>query len=1598
MIFCLSCAIILSIKLGACCSQAKRGVMAVALVDELAIKDNLTGRALKDIYIEVELVDGSRKFVPLTKIQDVDSKILMDEEETTDRSLALNRFISSPANWYVNGKEIRRAVSLKPMIATTIVSTSADNPSAYGMKQMLGLTKIDAQTYGENTKLFVKLDGDRDFVLINAKDVFVFKNGTSKLLSQLDETELANLSSADLYYNSRKILTLDQSKFDDKVIEQEGVAVTRDSSGHYSYVLHSFELNEDNTIKSVARSLSDTVTTQTYVNDRNLGKITENRKFELDVSRQGGHIYVVDSLGNKIFVDINNLYEGSIASPRQINVARFKQQPNEADVANSCLYFVGKKLLLKVKDAYIELQPLTAEQVIKVYANNTRYATPTTDKNDIMADGVFRLTKDGRFVEEKSLSPICYDYASDSATDFTAYLFEFDLEGNTHTVVLDKTKFSTPTININFEGRSVSLSLNGAKQPRKLVRVNKSVIESAVVQTSNGLVGDYNTATVIRNDVNDRELTEDEKKLAQQTQDKFVVDYKSGDYVLTNVYDGDGNLVEFSERSARYKMEDCFRTTNSANNNFKTATMTMVNGKFRGAETFDAKKANKKYNKSAVNLSINMFKFMITPLGLISMLAFPVVPIVAVGALVSIPIANIVNRVRQRASKGIVGNVKAPIKEVGSAEILQLVNEMYLIANQTEKVWQEEEAKAKHEDKKAKRTHTRVSLSDEQVNTFLVNMGELEKHVDLMFADRTTTESFTVVNGRATITPENAYLAMQYEEKVKDTQKQIKALQKRVKHAKGAEKTNLQAKLGVLTDEYDRMTKGTYTMTYASVDGNAQLKESTFEHINFVKGFVLTKFKDYDSLTNEEQKMLDKINVDLGLGSIKYKGKLVSVDTLLHDPKCSALVGKILFKGESAKAELETTDGTKLGRVETAEITTEHASGAEHEAELGAGSETETEHEVEHGTSEETAHELGVEFDGFSTEYSFASGPDGYSLTGYSSEGTDELTSSTEVGGGAEVKSSEESEEILDASKTVSTEVEEKAGAELTGETSKDEDTTEEAETVSEIEHPYDVEEYVSYEMEDFDKLLEEALAGVETSNEEISSVGHNEETDSETEPYNVEEYVSDVLDEFDTEFKEATNKNTSTTMLSTLTENLAKAEELKTEALISVDDLSKKLEADNLTEEDVNQIKEGLETIELRLADLKDNIDQANAIISENTETKEEIISEIEQYTQQLNELSESLNNCNNQIESLEVLLNQKLSEAQAKKVASNVEKVTEISNEITKNADKLVASATEKADSLNGLKLSDEDRAKLENMQKAIDLLKTRLENAETEQDKAKEIKTKVVTDQSIIIEKAENTIQIINAVLGKTKVDETVYNEMVDSVTNRKTYGVKTKLLAEIKSYKDMIANIDNQYSIIDDRIEMLNTVIKTVETSDDEDLKKVQTYAQFKIEQLNKKKVQLDESKAKVQIILEKCNNLKRYLDLKAFENKAEKTMTNPLFNADLQANETGIEFLAKVIDTIKKLDKQQKAIKKYQVGLNRKTKADVQNLNSEKLPEILKQLKAYVRDNYNIFNDCTDNNLKAKYYDKIADYSKYDHDVVFELNNDTNKDADEGVTT
>ena len=210
--------------------------------------------------------------------------------------------------------------------------------------------------------------------------------------------------------------------------------------------------------------------------------------------------------------------------------------------------------------------------------------------------------------------------------------------------------------------------------------------------------------------------------------------------------------------------------------------------------------------------------------------------------------------------------------------------------------------------------------------------------------------------------------------------------------------------------------------------------------------------------------------------------------------------------------------------------------------------------------------------------------------------------------------------------------------------------------------------------------------------------------------------------------------------------------------------------------------------------------------------------------------------------------------------------------------------------------------------------------------------------------------------------------------------------------------MIANIDDQYSIIDDRIEMLNTVIETVETSDDEDLKKVQTYAQFKIEQLNKKKVQLDESKAKVQIILEKCNNLKRYLDLKAFENKAEKTMANPLFNTNLQANETGIEFLAKVIDTIKKLDKQQKAIKKYQVGLNRKTKADVQNLNSEKLPEILKQLKAYVRDNYNIFNDCTDNNLKAKYYDKIADYSKYDHDVVFELNNDTNKDADEGVTT
>lgn len=1486
--------------------------MAVGLVDEMAIKDGLTGRALKDIYIEVELVDGNRVFVPLTKIKSADNKVLMDEVETPDKILILNRFIVSPANWFVDGVEINHVVSTKPMIATTIVSTSTTNPSAYGMKQMLGLTKNDARTYAENTKLFVKLDGDKDFVLINAKDVYVFKDGTSKLLSQLSEEEIANLSGADLYYNNRKILTLDQGKFDDTVIEQENVSVTADSSGHYSYVSHSFEINEDNTIKTVAKNLSDTVNTQTYVEDKTLGRITENRKFELDVSRQGEHIYVVDNSGNKIFVDINDLYEGSVASPRKIDVEKFKKQPNEVDVANSCLHFVGKKLLLKVKDAYIELQPLTAEQVIKVYANNTRYATPTTDESEIMADGVFRLTKDGRFVEEKSLSPICYDYASDSATDFNAYLFDFELEGAKHTIVLDRKKFEhAPTININYEGRSVTLSLTGAKQPRKLLRVNKTVENCAVVQSSNSLIGNYNSATVIRNDVNDRELTEDEKKLAQQVQNKFVADYKSGDYVLTNVYDRDNNLVELSERETRYKMEDNFLTENTVNDNLKPAKITLVNGKFKGEATFDAKKANKKYNKNTLYFCGTMFFLA---------LAIPPLSIVGTGALVSIPVANIVNRIRQTASKQGIGKVESPIKEVSSAEILQIVNEMYLFANQTEKVWQEEETKSKREDKKAKRDHHRVSLSDAQVNTFLVNMDELEKQVDLMFADRSTTESFTVVNGKATITPENAFLAKQYEEKVKDTQKQIKTLQKRVKHAKGAEKTNLQARLNVLTDEYDLMTKGTYTMTYSSVENNAELKETTLEHINFVKGFVLTKFKDYDSLTSKEQKMLDKINVDFALGSIKYKGKYVSVDTLLHLPECSTLVGKILFKGESTKAELETTDGKKLGRVETAEMTDESDTELDTELDKDKSLETEEELITEHALDEDTEHEHDTKV---------------------------EHAPSLEDEGG-EDESHEKTDEIKDDLETTDTEDIETV---LSGETPTGEETTTETETTLEEESPYDLDEYISSEMEDFDTLLEETLT-----------------------------------------------EDVSTSMLTTLTEKLAKAEELKNEAIISVDDLSKKLEADDLTEEDLNQIKEGLETLELNLAELKINIDQANETITENSETKEEIIAEIERYTQQLNELNEGLNNCNSQIENLDELLNQKLSETQAEKVVADVEKVAEVSNEITKNASELVASVAEKTANLNELELSDEDRAKLENMQNVIGLLKTRLETTGAKINETTAIKTKAVSDQSIILEEAENTIQIISAVLGKTKVDETVYNEMVDSVSNRKTYGVKTKLLAEIKGYKGMITDIDKQYAMIDDRIKMLNTVIENVESTDDEDLKKVQTYAGFKIEQLNKKKVQLDEAKAKVQAILEKYNNLKRYLDLKAFENKAEKIMAKRLFRTKLEPNEKGIEFLAKIIDTIKKLDKQQKAIKKYQVGLNRKTKADVQNLDSEKLPEILAQLKAYVRDNYNIFNDCTDDSLKAKYYDKIADYSKYDHDVVFELNNDTNKDADEGVTT
>ena len=118
----------------------------------------------------------------------------------------------------------------------------------------------------------------------------------------------------------------------------------------------------------------------------------------------------------------------------------------------------------------------------------------------------------------------------------------------------------------------------------------------------------------------------------------------------------------------------------------------------------------------------------------------------------------------------------------------------------------------------------------------------------------------------------------------------------------------------------------------------------------------------------------------------------------------------------------------------------------------------------------------------------------------------------------------------------------------------------------------------------------------------------------------------------------------------------------------------------------------------------------------------------------------------------------------------------------------------------------------------------------------------------------------------------------------------------------------------------------------------------------------------------------------FVDILKIKQDAEKVVTEKQFASTLTPSEKDIKFLAKVINNYKNLYKLDKAIAGFE-QINPNGEYDIDSVQAN-VATLMVNIQSFIKNNYNVFNECTDENVRNKYYLKVSTYSIYDHSVVF----------------
>ena len=617
------------------------------------------------------------------------------------------------------------------------------------------------------------------------------------------------------------------------------------------------------------------VVTREYLEINNK-KMIISRRYELTSTRKGDHIFVRDINGRSYFVNIAKLYAGDIDEPEPIDTKLFSISPNENRFRNY-LKLVGQELMLQNVDDFIALKPLTEQQVLDLYENTSHYPEVSLNVADYMQPHCFRKAENGAFVAELDLQPICYDYALNNA-NFDAYLFSIQFSSGIQYVVVDKKNFKS-------ENASLIISLNGVKfriskrnNIQKLVRVNKSVYDCAVMQTSLIDGEKYNTAIVLRQqnkDYNLDDVNDEFKAYIDSYVEQFRRDYKLGKYKLRDFYSYTGELEKFADDNhytfEDYLIVDDLACANKVYNLFQTAKMELDDGKFNGDPTYNKQKANEIYKTNAKKFAGDCFKILNTTAGF---LLFPLTPVLAMcslGALISIPFNKMDNSRREKQSQsGITSKVINPHvmnRDLAKAHALNQLKQLIATAQK-----QHNKNKLKfNETKKTERQTKQPELTNNQVESLLQKLFEIKNEFQLNLSFLSIVGDFHVQDAEAKITPQNAYLARQFEEIYAKCVATITALQRDYTDADPSGKEIIKKELSKTIASRD-VIKENFISMHDDYAKDSAMADTLCGFVELCGFLIIAKYKIYFNLGAEQKNFVDKLKTDFKNGQILFNG------------------------------------------------------------------------------------------------------------------------------------------------------------------------------------------------------------------------------------------------------------------------------------------------------------------------------------------------------------------------------------------------------------------------------------------------------------------------------------------------------------------------------------------------------------------------------------------------------------------------------------------------------------------------------------------------------------------------------------------------------